>query len=307
MKWGKGRIRPITDAINNQINMGNLKFLRIAVLVVLVVSPAVFAQVRIGAKIGYSIGKIADNSDNIYTEDFKSTEGVDFGVLAEFQVSELFSVQGELLYTQRGGKRNGFQPIPVAPLESALMQNGITLATLNQIIMAQGGQPITDSNPLYADFNNVSDLNYLEIPILAKLGWGKDWRFYVELGPYVGFLLSADQRTSGESAFYLDADGRNTLKVPNPFHDPQNPATGPPFVDLPPQSFDEVTDVKDDLNSVNFGFHTGAGLIRRLSEHHEVFLSFRGSYGLIPLQKDEVFGESHIGGLVFSFGYAYTL
>ncbi len=48
-------------------------------------------------------------------------------------------------------------------------------------------------------------------------------------------------------------------------------------------------------------------LIREISEKHEVYLGFRGSWSYNTIQKEEVYGESHIGGLVFSLGYAYTL
>ena len=273
----------------------------------LVLAQVTYAQVTIGGKVGYSIGRIADNSDNIYTEDFKSTDGIDFGATVEYKISELFSLQTEILYTQRGGKRDGLQPIPTDNLESALAENGLSLEALNQLVQLQGRGPVTNEDPLYADFNNVSELEYIEIPLLAKFGWGTDWRFYVEGGPYVGFLISATQVTSGDSQFFLDSSGNTPLGVPNPFYDPQDPSFGPPFIPLPEQSFDASTDVKDDLNSTNFGIHAGAGLIRQLNEHHQLYLGFRGSYGFQSLQKDSTFGESKIGALVFSLGYAYTL
>ena len=273
----------------------------------MILEQVAFAQTRIGAKVGYSVGRIADNSDNIYTEDFESTDGIDFGATVEYTISELFSIQGEILYTQRGGERIGVQPIPTDNLEDALAENGLSLEQLNQLVQLQGRGPVTNEDPLYADFNNVSELEYIEIPILAKFGWGETWRFYVEGGPYVGFLIGATQKTSGDSQFFLDSSGNNPLGVPNPFYDPNDPSFGPPFIPLPEQSFDASTDVKDDLNETNFGIHAGAGLIRNINDKHQVYLGFRGSYGFQSLQKDSTFGESKIGGLVFSLGYAYTL
>jgi len=260
------------------------------------------AQVKIGAKAGYSVGRITDNSDNIYTQDYQSSSGVDIGILLEFPVSELFSLQTEVIYTQRGGDRDGHQPIPTAALEDLG-----SVDQLNYLLSLQGKAPVSDLNPLYGNFNNIAELNYLEIPILGKLGWGKSWRFYVEAGPYVGFLLNSKQITEGESIIYLDAAASDPLYVINPFHNPSDPATGPLWVPLPPQNFDAETDTKDDLNTWNVGFHAGAGLIRKVADKHEVFLGFRGSWGYTTIQKDEVFGESHIGGLVFSLGYTYTL
>jgi hypothetical protein len=124
----------------------------------------------------------------------------------------------------------------------------------------------------------------------------------------VGFLLSADQVTNGETFFYTDSSGNQVVQIPNPIHNPGDPTTGPPFLGpIPEQDFTATTDVKDDLNEVLFGIHAGAGLIRKLNEKHELYLGFRGSYSFTTLQKDSTFGESHIGGLVFSLGYAYTL
>ena len=276
--------------------------IKLLLLTFFLITQVSFSQVKIGGKVGYSIGRITDNSDNIYTEEYESSSGVDVGVFIEYPVSELFSLQMEVLYTQRGGERNGMQPIPTAALDAFG-----SVDQLNYMLSLQDKDPVTDSNPMYADFNNVSDLNYLEIPILGKLGWGDTWRFYVEAGPYVGFLVSASQNTSGTSLITLDAAGTDPLTVINPLHDPTNPSSGPLWVQVPPQSFDAETSTRSELNTYNFGFHAGAGLIRKLADKHEVFLGFRGSWGAKTIQKDKVYGESHIGGLVFSLGYAYVL
>ena len=277
-------------------------FLPLTAIVLLMSFGTMFAQVKIGAKAGYSVGRLTDNSDNIYAGEYESSSGIDFGLTFEYPTSELFSLQMEFLITQRGGERNGVQPIPTTYLDDFG-----TIEELNFMLALQGKGPVTDENPMYADFNNTSELTYLEIPVLGKLGWGDTWRFYVEAGPYVGFLLSANQKTSGTSIITLDEAGADPLFVLNPNHDPSNPATGPLWVPLPPQTFDGNTDTKNDLNTYNFGFHAGTGLIRKLNEQHEVYVGFRGSWGSVPIQKNEVYGKSHIGGLVFSLGYAYTL
>lgn len=271
-------------------------------LFLIIFAQTIMAQVKIGAKAGYSIGRITDESDNIYTEDYESSSGVDIGVFVEYPVSDLFSLQLEVLFTQRGGERTGLQPIPTAALEDFG-----SLVELNYMLHLQGKAPVTDTNPLYADFKNVSELRYVEIPLLGKLGWGDTWRFYVEAGPYVGFLTSSTQKTSGTSLITLDAQGTDPLRVFNPIHDPSDPSSGPLWVPVPPQDFDADTDTKEELNTYNVGFHAGSGLIRKINENHEVFLGFRGSWGARPIQKDEVYGKSHVGGLVFSLGYAFTL
>ncbi len=229
--------------------MKSATLLKLLLITFFLIGQITEAQIKIGAKVGYSVGRITDNSDNIYVEDYESTSGVDIGILVEFPVSELFSLQTELLYTQRGGDRTGMQPIPTAALDAFG-----SVDQLNYMLFLQGEDPVSDSNPMYADFNNISDLNYIEIPILGKLGWGETWRFYVEAGPYIGFLVSSTQVTSGTSLITLDAAGQNPLIVANPNYNPSDPSTGPLWVPVPPQSFDAETDTKDELNTLNFGF-----------------------------------------------------
>lgn len=245
---------------------------------------------KLGLKVGYSLGKLTGSSDNIYTQDFESTSGIDFGVTFDFKLSDLISIQPEINFTQRGGKRNGFQPVTSNELADQL----------NQFLPFINMPLVTDANPLYATFENESELKYLEIPVLAKFGWGEDFRLYTEIGPYLGILLSANQITSGESQFYFDAQGTNPVIVPNPQGNPQ-------FVALPIQSLDAKTDTKDNLKTVNFGGIVGLGLTKKVTDTSEIFIDARAAYGFNAIQFKEVFGQSHIGGIVFSIGYAYQI
>ncbi len=245
---------------------------------------------KIGIKAGYSLGKLSSNTDNIYTQDYESTSGIDVGVTFEFKITDLISVQPEINFTQRGGERNGFQPVTSNELSDQL----------NQFLPFINMPLVTDSNPLYATFDSESELKYLEIPVLAKFGWGDDFRVFAEVGPYLGILLSANQITSGTSQFFFDADGLNPVIVPNP-------AGTPPFVGLPAQSLEAKTDTKDDLKRVNFGGIVGLGISKTITDKSELFLDARAAYSFNAIQHQEVFGQSHIGGVVFSLGYAYQI
>jgi hypothetical protein len=75
------------------------------------------------------------------------------------------------------------------------------------------------------------------IPILAKFGYDFNeslFRIYIDAGPFVSFLLSATQVTSGTSPVYLDPGAQNDLGIGA-------------------VSFDNTQDIKDQLNSTNFG------------------------------------------------------
>ena len=265
------------------------------------------AQLQIGARGGVSLGRLSDNSENLFSRDFSSTSGFDIGAFVEVPITSLFSFQGEILFTDRGGERTGVQPIVPEALGESLAGAGLSLDILNSIITGAGGTAISNTNPLFGEFDNVSDLNYLEVPLLAKVGWGDQWRFYAVGGPYVSFLLSSEQVTGGSSGIFLDPTGAQRLQVPNPFFNPIDPTFGPPVVDLPDQSFEAVTDTSDDLNSFNIGAQFGVGLNRKLGAKHSVLFDARSSVSFRSLQVDEDFGNSNVGGVVFSLGYAFSL
>lgn len=282
-------------------------YLPLGLFLLLLFTQVTYGQIKIGSKAGLSLGKLSDGSQNIYSRNSTSKSGLDFGIFMEIPVSAHFSVQPEGLLANRGGKRNGLQPVDTGSIVDALVANGLSLDVLNQLIIANGGSAITDANPLFANFRNETDLNYLEIPILGKLTWGNNLRFYVNTGPYFGFLLKAHDKTKGSSKIYLDSGGTQPLQLPNPLFDPNNPNGQPPFIEFPEQSFDANTDVKDGLRTFAFGVHTGLGVIKRLNSQHELFFDVRGSYSFISLQKNKVFGSSKVGGIIFSLGYTFAL
>ena len=147
---------------------------------------------------------------------------------------------------------------------------------------------------LYANYNNETALNYLEIPLLARytfdlagtLGLS---RVYVDAGPYVGFLLSAKNTTGGMSSIYLDKSGTPLLLPP----------AGQP---LPPLDFTASTDVKSDIQKLNTGITGGIGLARTFGPG-DLILDARGAYGLRDIQTDPKNGKNNTGSFVLAVGY----
>ena len=79
------------------------------------------------------------------------------------------------------------------------------------------------------------------------------------------------------------------------------------FPEIPAQDFNTDNDINDDISDMDFGFMLGVGASYAINSRHEIIADIRGSYGLIPLQKDtDTYGDVHMGTLVFSLGYAYT-
>ena len=232
-------------------------------------SSATAQTTSVGVFGGISIPKLESADDNVFSKGYASRSDATFGVFADFGISKHFSIKTAISYSGQGGIREGVQPIP-----SEALPAGIPLPPVQ----------------LFADFSNEAILKYLEIPVLAKLEWGNKFRYFVNAGPYIGFLMSAKQQTDGNSGLYLDESG--SAAIPG----------------VPSISFTKETDVKDNLNTVNVGLTAGGGLKYVLAERHELILDARAAYGLTHLQKDtEANGKTKTGGVFVSLGYGFRL
>lgn len=118
-------------------------------------------DVKFGTKFGLNISTLAGNIQNTKNKlDFHA------GLFAEIEVSDIFSVQPEILYSNQGTKAEENYIDPMRKLEVNLTQ----------------------------------DLSYLYIPIMAKLYIFED--FYLEAGPQIGFLLNAEQVAEVSGTYY---------------------------------------------------------------------------------------------------------
>lgn len=230
----------------------------------LAVSAAAWAGgLRMGVRGGLSIPNIQGSDTDIFTRGFTSRRGPSFGVFAERPLTGDWSLVVEFNYTSQGGKRNGMQVITEVP----------------------PGLP-TDLY-LYADFNNETVLDYLELPVLARLRFGAGRRFFLNAGPYAGYLVRARAVTGGSSLVYLDEGG--TVPVVSS-----------------PVSFDADTDVLDSLKRWNLGLTGGAGL-GVPAGRGQIIIEGRFQLGLSVLQKDiSTSGKSRTGAFVVSLGYSFS-
>ena len=223
-------------------------------------------DVWIGVRGGLSIPKLTGGNDKEISSDYHSITALNAGLTAEYCFNEHYSVVVEATYAGQGGERKGMQPV-----------------TGDQV------PPMPEGQYLYADFKNKSELTYLEVPIMAKYQWklAEQWVCYLQAGPYIGFLLDATQKTSGQSHFFMDKKG-------------QMPLPGPA------QSMNADTDVQDSLNDVNVGIAGGIGAGYLLTANQQLYVDIRGEYGFTSLQKNtDRDGDSHTGCGVFSLGYKY--
>lgn len=223
------------------------------------------SKYTIGILAGLNIPRLSGGNGNELSRDYTSRSGLAFGLALSVDLGSNFGIGADLLYSSEGGKRNGIQAFDAS--------------SINPLV--------PPGTYFYADFNNESILNYAEIPVMVKYYFplNKFSRFYVNLGPYVGFLLNATQKTNGSSIIY--ADRTQTMPVVSD-----------------PQSFDASTDIKSSINPINFGFTGGGGFVQRFGSG-EIFMDIRGAYGIIVIQKDKQNGSSHNGNLLIDIGYAF--
>lgn len=169
----------------------NFNLLFVAVFLVLASTPS-FSQFYLGVKGGLSIPNLSSGTSNPVSSGYSSREAPYFGVVAEKKCSHLISLHVELNYASQGGKKDGVQAIP-----------GSNFAQYFEAV----GEPVPDY--LYATYNSVAKLNYLELPVIVDFNFplNKTWSFFVGAGPYAGYLLNAKQVTSGSSPLYADAAG----------------------------------------------------------------------------------------------------
>src|SRR5258708_7904911 len=226
----------------------------------------------LGVRGGISIPNLTagGNNQNPLNTGYGSRVGPDAGLFAEFKFSDLFSLQPMVEYSSQGGKKNGLQAFPT-PDEIAAMY-----------------PPGQSPTYLYANFHSEAKLNYLMIPLLAKFGWNfknAPLRIYVDAGPFVGFLLSAKQVTSGNSPFYTDPAGQQAL--PGGSH-----------------SFDNSQNIKDQLHTTNMGIEGNVGLNYRFGVNN-IFIEGGGNYGFLNIQKGSQNGKNNTGAATAIIGYSY--
>ena len=231
-------------------------------------------NVAIGVRGGLSIPNLSAGGSavNPLNSGYSSRQGPDFGVFADLKVSNFFSIEPMVQYSSQGGKKDGFQALPT-PSDLA------------------PEFPTNVPTYLYATFNSEAKLNYLMIPLLAKFGWdlGKKstWRFYIDAGPFAGFLLSAHQVVTGTSFLYADQAKK----------EPVTPGAIP---------LTDNENIKDQLHTFDLGAEGNLGFAYKIG-HGSVFIEGGGNYGFLNIQKGTANGKNNTGAATADIGYSFAL
>lgn len=243
-----------------------------ALLLCLCAAPSGGNELWVGVHGGLSLPNMRGGTTEL-SRGYTSRQAPFFGLTTEFVLSPSFSLCAEINYSSQGGQRNGMQPISIDQAQ---------------------GLPIPPDFALYADFENETIIDYVEIPLLAQFRTGQNIQFFVSAGPYAGYRVRAKTITGGKSTLYIDSSGI-PLILPG--------QTAP----LPPMSFDAETDVSEEINRLNLGLCGTVGARIPLGPGL-VVPSIRFNLGLSNIQSHpEITGRNRTGDLIIAVGYLYRL
>lgn len=124
-------------------------------------------------KIGINVGPTYSGfrGMNVPTVDYKYGLGFMAGVSVDYYLRENLSIKANLSYDRKANNGESFYELRVN----------------------------FDDPPRVYDQTIKNQYDYLTLPIMVKLGFGKNNRFFVNGGPFVGYLLHSETRSSSTS------------------------------------------------------------------------------------------------------------
>lgn len=118
-------------------------------------------DVELGVDVGYNFFLILNSRGISGVND-----GINFACTVDYYFSDRWSLKGKVIYDQKGWD--------------------------GEIYFGPGFW-------IRSEYDKIYELNYITVPIMANLHFGKKRNWYVDFGPYVGFLLDAENNTTGSS------------------------------------------------------------------------------------------------------------
>ena len=220
------------------------------------------AQVHIGARAGYQMTTLKYTGlAELIPLEMKTNDGFEAGIFAEFDMGEHFSIQPAILYSERG----------------FLIKENLVIG-LSDLGIEIPGQNIIPIEDIPINVIGRMDLNYLTLPVLAKLKFGNEnVKVYFNAGPEVSYALNADLGIKGQLGLPF-----NFLNIPIPLN-------------------------TNWFEKFQAGAVFGAGLEFGL-EKGKFLVNARYSVGMTDLLKVPVVNANvRNRGLSFNAGYAYSL
>ncbi len=174
-----------------RLRMKRFAYVLLGSLFILSLSTSVlaFEGVELGFKGGLNLAKTSGETyiDDLGDVEFESKAGIGLGAFISININQYFAIQPEILYMQKGGQKD-------MPL----------------LIDVGGGQLVN------VDVEMDANLNYLEIPILAKVKvpTGSSITPFFIVGPAVAFNIDAEAEitVSADINGYFEESAKEDIK-----------------------------------------------------------------------------------------------
>ena len=269
-------------------------------------------NVKLGVKGGALIPNLITAESTPVSDGFSSRVTPGVGLFTELSLNEKWSLRLGVEYNELGGKKDGMQAMPTERLVTSAataLGMGADAATVGSLV------GIAVQNPLYyANVDTKISLDYVLIPVLAQyqLNLGASaWSLNINAGPYVSFLVSAEQHTDGNSRIYADPSGSVMLwdRLPADVQTAlsANPSLAGFASQLQNESPQGKTDISGEMKTTNFGLMGNLGLRYKCNSNNYFFVEAGGNYGLVPLQTDDKYGSFRVSSISIMLGYAFSL
>ena len=212
----------------------------------------------IGANAGYVLSNVGFSPSVPQRMHGGMTAGLSMRYVCEKYFSMICSVYGEVNYASVGWK---------------------------QRIETAAGLPVVNENGNQESYSRT--LNYVQIPIMAHLAWGREERgvnFFVQAGPQLGLFLS-DKISKNYDNPNVSGDGcRGNTQV--------------------------AQETKSIEKKFDYGIAAGLGIELSLSKAGHFILEGRYYYGLGNIYgntKRDTFGKSNLGNIVIKAAYLFDV
>jgi hypothetical protein len=219
----------------------------------------VFSQIKFGLRGGLNLANVSEDLGGTETVDF---EGTPIQINLNQTNRTTFGIGGVVEYW--------VTPIFALQVNALYNQKGVGIdGNINETLEEQG---IPFSLKVTAE--ETIKLSYLSFPVLAKVAFGENIKPYLIAGPEIGILLSGKDYAKATSE--AEAMGMK----------------------IGPITEEQDTDIKDQLESLDFAINFGAGVLIPLGVV-EIFVDAQYSLGLTKINKEDFSYRGDLKNRVF--------
>ncbi len=206
-------------------------------------------KLSLGIKQGISISNTY-GGPNLDDSQIKKSErtGITSGAIGIYSFSDIFSLKIELNYEQKG-------------FRTEMWIDSITF-------FSDSGGAYTCKNS-YFGWDATNKYDYLTMPILANIHFGKKFKVFFEAGTYYGFLLSA--RYNGYHDHYIDPE--------DAVH------SDDPTITSGHDKTEYNTNTREGMTKFDLGLTLGTGIQVLIKNKFNLLVYTRYNYGLTKIYK----------------------